>query len=208
MIKTKICGITKLEDAIFAAELGAWAIGFIFYEKSSRYITPEKAQKISEKMKEYGAKTVGVFVNETNERISEIADIARLDYVQLHGKESVSECNQLKIPFIKNIRNINEINDYNKAFAFLVDASDTDAWGGTGTLADWDLAKKIKTQNSPLVLSGGLSIDNIEKALIEVKPDCIDVSSALEISPGIKNHNLMKEFFEKIRNFKEIKIND
>lgn len=208
MTKIKICGITKLEDAILSAELGAWAIGFIFYPQSPRYITPEKAQKISEKMKEYGTKVIGVFVNETNENISRIAHIAKLDYVQLHGKESVSECNKLEIPFIKNIRNINEINDYNNAFAFLVDASDAEAWGGTGTLADWDLAKKIKAQNRSLILSGGLSLSNIEKALIEVKPDFIDISSSLEISPGIKNHNLMKEFFQKIRNFKEIKIND
>lgn len=208
MAKIKICGITKMEDAILSAELGAWAIGFIFYPKSPRYITPEKAQEISEKIKEYGVKTVGVFVNETNENISRIAHIAKLDYVQLHGKESVSECNKLEIPFIKNIRNINEINDYNNAFAFLVDASDTEAWGGTGVLADWDLAKKIKAQNRSLILSGGLSLSNIEKALIEVKPDFIDISSSLEISPGIKNHYLMKEFFKKIRNFKEIKIND
>lgn len=131
-----------------------------------------------------------------------------MDYVQLHGKETAFECNQLEIPFIKNIRSPDEINDYNKAFAFLVDASDTQVWGGTGTLSDWDLAKKIKAQNKPLILSGGLSLDNIEKALKEVKPDFIDLSSGLETAPGEKDHIIMRKFFEKIKDLKESKINE
>lgn len=208
MVKVKICGITRVEDALLAAELGAWAIGFIFYEKSPRYILPEKAQAISKEMKKYGVKTVGVFVNESSEKINEISKIAELDYIQMHGTENTSECNQLKIPFIKNIRNIDEINNYNNAFAFLIDAHDTQNWGGTGKLADWDFAKKIKEQNRLLILSGGLSLANIEKAFTEVNPDYIDISSSLEISPSIKNHTLMKEFFEKIKNCKEIKINE
>lgn len=223
MVKVKICGITNIDDAVLAAELGAWAIGFIFYSKSPRYISPENAQKISQQVKKYGTKTVGVFVNESPEEITKIADFVNLDYVQLHGFESISDCKQLKVSYIKNIRNIAEINDYNDAFAFLIDAADTQNWGGTGDLADWDLAKEIKNKNcqdmhsktdlnenlcKPLILSGGLSLDNIEKALTEVEPDYVDVSSSLEISPGVKNHELMREFFEKIKNFKETKINE
>lgn len=207
MVKVKICGITRIDDAILAAELGTWAIGFIFYPKSPRYISPEKAREISQEIKKYGTKTIGVFVNETTEKINEIAKIAKLDYVQLHGTESTIDSNSLKNPFIKNIRNISEIDDYKNAFAFLVDAQDIQIWGGTGTLANWEFAKEIKAQEKPLILSGGLSSSNIEKALVDVNPDYIDVSSSLEISPGIKNHNLMKEFFDKIRN-KEIKINE
>lgn len=208
MVKVKICGITKIEDAILAAELGVWAIGFIFYDKSPRYISPEKAYVISDEIKKYGVKTIGVFVNETVENITKTANEVQLDYVQLHGFESVSDCNKLKIPFIKNIRNIDEVINYNKAFAFLVDASDTQNWGGTGKLADWDLAKEIKEQGKPLILSGGLSSANIEKALKEINPDIIDISSSLEISPGKKNHNSMREFFEKIKNLKEIVNNE
>ena len=199
MTKIKICGITKIEDAILAAELGAWAIGFVFYPKSQRYITPENAYKISQQIKKYGTKIIGVFVNESPEDIIKIANIVKLDYVQFHGTETLFECNQLEIPFIKNIRSLDEINDYNQAFAFLVDASDTESWGGTGKLANWDLAKEIKAQNKLLVLSGGLSSDNIEKALAEVNPDFVDISSSLEISAGVKNHKLMKEFFDKIK---------
>lgn len=208
MIKAKICGITELEDALIAAKLGAWAIGFIFYEKSPRYITPENALEISKEIKKHGAKVIGVFVNETPENITKIANTVELDYVQLHGQESSFNCNQLKIPFIKNIRSSNEINEYDKAFAFLVDAADTNSWGGTGSLADWELAKKIKAQDKPLILSGGLSSNNIGKALIEVKPDFVDLSSSLEISPGKKNHKLMREFFEKIGKFKENEVHE
>ena len=207
MVKAKICGITNIEDAILAAELGAWAIGFIFYEKSPRYIEPPKAQEISNEIKKTGVKTVGVFVNESAENINKTAKIVELDYIQMHGTESIIDCEKLELPFIKNIRSIDEINDYNKAFAFLVDASNTDTWGGTGTLADWDFAKKIKALHNPLILSGGLSFNNIEKALMGVEPDYIDISSSLEISPGVKDHKLMKEFFEKL-NKKEKLINE
>lgn len=207
MVKVKVCGITNIEDAQFAAELGIWAIGFIFYPKSPRYIAPEKAGEISEKIKEYGVKTIGVFVNETSDIINKTAKIAQLNYIQMHGMESAVDCDKLKLPYIKNVRNISEINDYNDAFAFLVDALDTQDWGGTGKLADWDLAKEIKIQNKLLILSGGLSVDNIEKAIMGVNPYVVDISSSLELSPGVKNHNLMKEFFDKINN-KEIKINE
>lgn len=206
MAKVKICGITNTEDAMLAAGLGAWAIGFIFYSKSPRYITPEKAQEISQKIKEYGTKTIGVFVNEKPEIINEIAEIVKLDYVQLHGNETVEDCEKLNIPFIKTIRDINETGIYSNAIAFLVDAVDTENWGGTGKLADWEFAKSLKKHNI-LILSGGLSSDNIEKVLHVVKPDFVDLSSSLEISPGKKNHKLMREFFEKIKN-KETKINE
>ena len=92
MIKTKVCGITKIEDAIIAENYGAFAIGFIFYEKSPRYINPEKAKKIANSVK---IKTVGVFVNENSSKINEIAEFINLDYVQLHGLEKPEECDKL-----------------------------------------------------------------------------------------------------------------
>lgn len=207
MTKVKVCGITKNEDAKLAVKLGSWAIGFVFYEKSPRYISPEKAEEISKVIKNLGIKTVGVFVNESPDKINEITKVAQLDYVQMHGTESVIDCEKLKKPFIKNIRNIDEINDYKNAFAFLVDVQDTQNWGGTGKLANWDFAKEIKKQNKHLMLSGGLSVENIKNALFEVDPDIIDVSSSLEVSSGVKDHNLMKEFFKKI-NKKEINLNE
>jgi len=205
MVNVKICGITRIEDALLAKELGAWAIGFIFYPPSLRYISPEKASEISKKLENSGTKKVGVFVNEKPETINEIAETVGLDYVQLHGHETIEECTELNLPYIKTIRNINEIEIYNNAFAFLVDAVDTENWGGTGKLADWELAKTIKNTikgDKPLILSGGLSSDNIREALLAVNPDFVDISSSVESEQGIKNHSKLTEFF------KEANIND
>lgn len=207
MVKVKVCGITRLDDALLAAELGAWAIGFIFYPKSPRYITPEDAFNIAKVMKDRGVKTVGVFVNESPQIVNHVANVVKLDYVQMHGVEPNEECLKLQLPYIKNIRNVEEPQLYTGAIAFLVDASDSKNWGGTGKLADWDFAKMIKAQNKQLMLSGGISIDNIDKALKDVAPDIVDVSSSLEVAPGVKDHKIMSEFFKKIRNL-EIEIND
>lgn len=200
MAEIKICGITRLEDAIISEKLGAWAIGFIFYPPSPRYIALEKAREISENLK---IKKIGVFVNENPEVINKIIDDVGLDYVQLHGNESPEDCNSLNVPFIKTIRNIDETKTYPEAFAFLVDAVDTKNWGGTGKLADWDFAKAVKEHKKPLVLSGGLSASNIKEALQIVRPDFIDLSSSVEAKPGIKNHSALEEFFQVV-NSKEI----
>ena len=197
MIKTKVCGITKIEDAIIAENYGAFAIGFIFYEKSPRYINPEKAKKIANSVK---IKTVGVFVNENSSKINEIAEFINLDYVQLHGLEKPEECDKLIKPYIKNIREISDIEKYKNAEIFLTDAPNINQWGGTGQLADWNFANKIKNAGKPLMLSGGLSINNIKSAIKTVNPDFIDVSSSLEISHGVKNPKLIKKFFEELKN--------
>jgi phosphoribosylanthranilate isomerase len=244
MIKIKICGITRIEDAQLAQDLGAWAIGFVFYPKSPRYITPEKACEISKNLDvelhsrhnqpnvfglenptyfpnqsqalnttPHKIKKIGVFVNENPEIINQITQTVRLDYVQLHGNESAEDCAKLTVPFIKTIRNINEIKIYSEAFAYLIDATDTQNWGGTGKLADWEFAKTVKEKQpitptlsrkgrgclKPLILSGGLSSANIKEALQTVNPDFIDLSSSLETQPGIKNHLTMQEFFDKVK---------
>ena len=198
--RIKVCGITKTEDALYAEELGAYAIGFIFYPKSPRYIEPEKAAQIAEKIK---IKKVGVFVNENPEIINNISKIVKLDYVQLHGTETAAECNAIQNKIIKNIRTVDDIKTYNSACMFLVDAPDTKNWGGTGKIADWSFARKVKQSGKTIMLSGGLSVDNIEKAISYVQPDYIDISSSLEKSPGIKDHGLMKRFFDKINIYGE-----
>lgn len=200
MTKVKICGITRFEDALFSLEAGADALGFVFYKKSKRYIEPKKAKEICEKLKKYNIKTTGVFVNEKAETINEFSF---LDYIQMHGFETNEECEKLKKPFIKNIRAIEEIKTYKKATAFLVDAADTKDWGGTGKLSDWVLAREIKNKEKPLVLSGGLNESNILDAINSVNPDWVDVSSSLESRTGIKNHKLIKSFFDKIKDYKE-----
>jgi len=201
MVKTKICGITRIEDAQLAENLGAWAVGFIFYPLSPRYVTTEKACEISESLKQC-TKKVGVFVNEKPETINKIAEIVGLDYAQLHGHEPIEDCNKLTIPFIKTVRTVEETEIYSTAFAFLVDTIDTKNWGGTGKLADWGFAKSITsaTGKNPVILSGGLSSDNIKEALRVINPNFIDVSSSIETAPGIKNHSAMSEFFKEIIN--------
>lgn len=194
--KIKVCGITRTEDAIKAEMLGAWAIGFIFYPKSPRYIEPEKALEISQKI---NLKTVGVFVNETPEAINKIAAAAGLEYVQLHSFESVEDCRKINSKIIKNIRTIDDIKKYDGIEIYMTDAADTAAWGGTGKSADWEFAKKIKQAGKRLMLSGGLSAENIRHALMSVNPDYIDISSSIELSAGIKDHQLMEDFFEQIR---------
>ena len=109
MTKTKICGITNFVDGSLAAQLGAWAIGFVFYPNSPRYILPENAAQITRQLANYPVKTIGVFVNETPERINSIAAKVRLDYVQLHGTEPEIACRKIERPYIKNIRSIEEL---------------------------------------------------------------------------------------------------
>lgn len=199
MLKVKVCGITKLDDAILACSLGAWAIGFIFYPKSKRYINPIEAEKIASTVKKYNVKTIGVFVNEDIETINKISSIVSLDYIQMHGIETKETCAKLNKPFIKNIRNIAELEQYSSASYYLIDANDINNWGGTGKLADWEFAHQIKKLDMPLMLSGGLNTNNIEEAVFMVNPDIIDISSSIEETPGIKNHKLMKDFFDKIK---------
>ncbi len=200
MTKVKICGITNIEDALWACELGVWAIGFVFYPKSKRFITAQSAKNISLAVKKYDVKTIGVFVNSDIDFINKTSSDALLDYVQMHGFEPSWLCDKLNRPFIKNIRKIEEIEKYKNASYFLVDANDKKDWGGTGKLANWEFATEIKKKNLPLILSGGLSENNISEAICKVNPDIVDISSGVEKFPGVKNHKLMKDFFDKIKN--------
>ncbi|MBR2069142.1 MAG: phosphoribosylanthranilate isomerase [Candidatus Gastranaerophilales bacterium] len=197
-IKVKICGITNLKDALAVQEFKASAIGFIFYPESKRYIEPKKAREI---IKELKIKTVGVFVNENPNKINDIIDETGLDYVQLHGIEPLKDCIKLKKPYIKIVRNKEDLKTYENAQFFLVDSQNTKEWGGTGKLADWDFACEIK--NKPLILSGGLNKDNVISAINYVKPYAIDVSSSVEKTQGIKDYELLKQFFDKIKTGRE-----
>jgi len=201
--KIKICGITQLEPALFAQEYGAGAIGFVFYKKSKRYISPVRAMEICGKIK---IKKVGVFVNETPDIINEISYMLNLDFVQLHGDESFDMTKLLSKPIIKRIDNFDDVKKYNNASYYLIDAKDKINWGGTGKLSDWNLAKQIKSNNKKIILSGGLNSKNIISAIESVQPDWVDISSGIEDAPGIKNLKLMKQFFEKIQNMEKTNV--
>lgn len=205
MVQVKICGITRKVDATAAVEWGANALGFIF-AKSPRRITPQKARDIIRNISPF-VKTVGIFVNEQPAIIREIMDFCGLDLVQLHGDESVSACSELAPRVIKAFRvkgeaSLLEIAKFkNHVRAVLLDTYQKGINGGTGRAFDWRLAIKAKESGIPVVLSGGLKIENIQEALERVNPSAIDVSSGIEESPGIKDHERMKRFMEKVTDF-------
>lgn len=202
----KVCGITRLEDAIQAIENGATAIGFIFHKKSPRYINIQQAKTISENIKA-PIKRVGVFVNASTQTIQETVLTCKLDVIQLHGDETPNDCNLftkntlIKALTIKTEDDIESIQLFkNKVEKILLDTYDAHMRGGTGKTFNWDLFNKAKVFNCPLILAGGLNKDNIKEAIVKTNPDGIDISSGLEIEPGIKSKKKIKEFFNEINN--------
>ena len=196
MIKVKICGITNKEDALYAVECGADALGFIFYEKSPRYIAPDNAKTIIAALPPF-VTTVGVFVNKDFNDIRDITLLTGVTVVQLHGDESPSYCNLVEGKLIKAIRvkNDSSIEGLKKydVDTFLLDSFDKNSFGGSGLTFDWKLAEKAK-QYGKIILAGGLTPDNVEEAVKKVAPYGVDVNSGVEKKPGIKNKNKVKEF--------------
>ena len=201
MITTKICGITRLEDANFAAENGASAIGYIFYKKSPRYISLNRSKYISDNLSKNIIK-VGVFVDHDTKFISEAIKITKLDIIQLHGDESPKFCEQFQVPIIKafrikNFKSFSSLNNYNNVSAFLFDSFSKDSHGGTGHTFDWSLIKN--THKIPFILSGGLNLNNVLEAIKIVQPMAIDISSGVELEPGLKDHSKIKRLFLKLK---------
>jgi phosphoribosylanthranilate isomerase len=195
----KICGITNIEDACFAVACEADAIGFIFHAPSPRYVTPERAKEIIEKLPD-GITKVGVFVNHDCLEVKKIMILCGLDMVQLHGAESPAYCSEFpRSQVIKAIAprgedDLKGLRAYPVA-AILVDAYDPQRHGGTGEKADWALAAKVK-EHHPLILAGGLSLTNIREAITCVSPDAVDINSGVESAPGRKDHARVKEIIE------------
>ena len=202
MIPVKICGITTCEDAEMAVNYGASAIGIIFYERSPRYIHPEKVEEwisaVPEKMKK-----VGVFVNEKRENIKTIVEKLNLDYIQLHGDESPEYCDKMIRPVIKAFH---VGTDFDPAVlrnfqvhAFLFDTYQKGKPGGTGRSFNWGLISCLNT-DTPIILSGGLNPDNINEGIETVQPSAVDVNSGVESEPGIKDKVELKKLFNIIEN--------
>jgi phosphoribosylanthranilate isomerase len=206
MTAIKICGITNIEDARFAAASGADAIGFIFHAPSPRYVTPERAKEIIEKLP-HGITKVGVFVNMDSEEVKKIIVLCGLDMVQLHGAESPAYCRQFpRAQVIKAIAprtegDLEKLREY-PVRAMLVDAYDPARPGGTGERADWALAARVKTTH-PLILAGGLSMDTIQEAIERCSPDAVDVNSGVESALGRKDHAKVKEIIELVHSLGE-----
>ena len=200
-IKVKICGMTQLKDALFAVEQGVDAVGFIFYKKSPRAVTMKTVREIITKLPPL-VDTVGVFVNESAERLNKIADYCGLDLVQLHGEESPAFCRKIHRRVIKafRIKDLQSIKQLEKfpVSGFLLDTFSDDLHGGTGKNFDWNLALPAKKMG-PVILAGGLTPHNILQAVRQVHPYGVDVCSGVEKSPGIKDLGKVRAFLKNIR---------
>ena len=200
-IKVKICGMTQLKDALFAVEQGVDAVGFIFYKKSPRAVTMKTVREIITKLPPL-VDTVGVFVNESAERLNKIADYCGLDLVQLHGEESPAFCRKIRRRVIKafRVKDLQSIKQLEKfpVSGFLLDTFSDDLHGGTGKTFDWNLALPAKKMG-PVILAGGLTPRNILQAVRQVRPYGVDVCSGVEKSPGIKDLEKVRAFLKNIR---------
>jgi phosphoribosylanthranilate isomerase len=199
--KVKICGITNLEDALLSVKFGADALGFNFYLKSPRYILPEDAREIIEQLPKSVLK-VGVFVNENFEKIVEIATIAKLDALQLHGEETPEFAKHLKaktnLEIIKAFRvspkfKPEDVLQY-EVDAVLLDSYNSHEHGGTGEIFNWEIAKKVKEIFPKMFLAGGLSAENVADAEANVAPYGVDACSSLEREKGIKDFQKVRQF--------------
>jgi len=208
--KIKICGLTNLEDARFASGALAHYLGFIFYQKSPRYIEPAKAGAIINWIE--GPECVGVFVNQPLDDVNMTARQTGVDLVQLHGTESPEYCRMVDKPIIKVIHveegispgSLKEITEsYLDAVDYLMfDTRVQNKWGGTGQTFNWELIKDISGE-VPFFLSGGLHPGNVRKAIETVHPYAVDISSGLEAEPGIKDFEKIELLMEEMRSIWE-----
>jgi phosphoribosylanthranilate isomerase len=200
-VRVKICGITRLEDALDAVAQGADAIGLVFYEGSPRNVTISQAAEIVNQIPAF-VSTVGLFVNAESSFIREVISKVKLDLLQFHGDETASECAAFSHPFIKAIRVKSDTNlvqyaeDFSAAKALLLDTYAEGVAGGTGQVFDWNLIPKKLAK--PVILAGGLTADNVARAISLVKPYAVDVSGGVEASKGIKDVAKIAAFMQQV----------
>lgn len=194
-MRVKVCGITNLYDALLASELGAYAIGFVFYRKSKRYVREEIVKEIVRALPPFVLK-VGVFVEEDEERILKLKESLSLDRVQVYKDVRIESSSVIRALRIKGKEDLKMVEE--TPFFPLLD-SYSQGFGGSGKSFDWSLLKEVKR---PYILAGGINIDNLEEVM-KIKPYAIDVSTGLEKMPGKKDEKKMKEFFKRIREYEE-----
>ena len=206
MTRVKICGITRLEDAELAAELGAWAVGFILWPQSKRFIEPALAAGIERRVRRK-VSTVGVFVNHTLDEVAAAVENIGLTHVQLHGDEGPSFCTAVAertgAKVIKAVRigsgaDMRDLGRFHTVDFHLLDTAARGLRGGTGETWDWSLIDQRRLDN-PVILSGGLSPDNVAEGIARVRPYAVDVSSGVEAEPGIKDPEKLHAFFAAAR---------
>ena len=206
-VRTKICGITSIEDAHAAIEAGADALGFVFYQASPRYIAPLHAQEIISRIAPFPAK-VGLFVNPDRDFVSAVVAGVALDILQFHGDEAPEFCGSFDKPYIKAVRMKPGIDlhvvsrRYGDAAALLLDSYSETGRGGTGTSFDWSKIPGDLTR--PVILAGGLTVANVSRAIAACNPYAVDVSSGVERDKGVKDRTKMIAFIREILNGQDI----
>ncbi|MEW6543332.1 MAG: phosphoribosylanthranilate isomerase [Nitrospirota bacterium] len=205
VVKVKICGITNREDARAAVEAGADALGFIFHRESPRYVEADVVCRIVAGLPPF-VLPVGVFVNEDLKKVRDLMDGCGLALAQLHGEETSAYCESLGRPVMKGLRlrdrgSLLALAEYKgRALvrAFVVDAFSQAAYGGTGQVADWNLAAEV-ARSAPVLLAGGLTAQNVGEAIRQVRPYGVDVSSGVEASPGRKDPARIAAFIQAVK---------
>jgi len=200
-VRSKICGITRIEDALAAVEAGADAIGFVFYPKSPRAVTVQQVRAIIAALPPF-ISTVGLFVNASRCELNETLDAVPLDLLQFHGDETPEQCEGYHRPFIKALR-VQAGDDiaascrlYSNASGILLDTFVSGVPGGTGETFDWALIPD--GLEKPIILAGGLTSANVAQAIAQVRPYAVDVSGGVEKSKGIKDHDKIRAFMSAV----------
>lgn len=205
-VRSKICGITRIEDALAAVAAGADAIGLVFYAKSPRAVSVRQARAIIAALPPF-VTTVGLFVNASRCELGEILDAVPLDLLQFHGDESAADCEGYHRPYIKALR-VKAGDDvaaaclaYPRASGILLDTYVEGVPGGTGEAFDWSLVPQGLSK--PIILAGGLSAQNVAEAIARVRPYAVDVSGGVEQSKGIKDPAKIQAFMQAVRRSNE-----
>ena len=204
-VRIKICGITRLEDALEAVYAGADAIGLVFYDGSPRTVSLQTAGLICAQMPPFVSK-VGLFVNAARDEIIRILKVVPLDLLQFHGDEEAEDCRGYSKPYIKAVRMkdhislVDEAARFSEASALLLDAYTEGIYGGTGQVFDW--TKPLPHIDKPLILAGGLTAENVATAIRQIRPYAVDVSGGVESKKGIKDPAKIAEFIREVRNAK------
>ena len=199
--RVKICGITRVEDALAAVRLGADAIGLVFYAESPRNVSLQAAQEIVAVLPPF-ISVVGLFVNASQNKIQTVLSQLRLDVLQFHGDETAADCAQFNLPYIKAIRVKPDTNllqcclEFNSAKALLLDAYTDAAYGGTGHVFDWNLIPR--SLPLPVILAGGLTAENVGAAIQQIQPYAVDVSGGVEQAKGIKDAEKIAAFMRAV----------
>jgi len=200
--RIKICGITRAEDAQLSEQLGADALGFVFCKASKRFIEPGAAKVISDQVAPFISR-VGLFLDADPAEVDHALNVLPGMIPQFHGRESAADCERFGIPYLKAIGlgsgmpSAAELAEYEHAMAFLFDSNEPGQLGGTGHVFDW--RKLDQKLDKRVILAGGLNPGNVRAAIEQVRPYAVDVSTGVEVSKGIKDHQALQTFVDEVR---------